>query len=245
MEKAVALANNDVATNGEERTDREKRRRKGRPLSAYFGKVQKFELIEVEQLSDVVLKRMNEVQPDAADRHKAWVAAEFRYPLRSLLIKAGHNSTFFVLLSMVVVAGGFATSGIAVAGGAEKGSSLAWVVFAIGLIVALAGGVAQIFRFGTRSNARRTLALNLREEGWNFAYKDGDYVEDQEALQKFRARVTDIQRRIADVARIDSDTPAGSSSGADQKPRVPPEKKDQGEAPAAVAGDGAGADDAR
>lgn len=234
---------------GGERTDRRKRRRKGRPLSALFGKVQKFELIEVEQLSDQVLKRMNEVQTGVDDKHKAWVAAEFRYPLRSLLIKAGHNSTFFVLLSMVVVAGGFATSGIAVAGGAEKGSSTAWVIFAIGLIVALAGGIAQIFRFGVRSNARRTLALSLREEGWNFVYKDGDYAEDKEALHKFRARVTDIQRRIANVAKIDSDTQAGSPSGADQKPDkspgVPPEKGVKGGTSAAVAGDGGGAGDAR
>jgi hypothetical protein len=215
----------------DELAKREKRRRKRRPLSAFFSKVQKFELIEVEQLSDEVLKRMNKAQPDDDDddKHKAWVAAEFRYPLRSLLIKAGHNSTFFVLLSMVVVAGGFATSGIAVAGGAEKGSSTAWVVFAIGLTVALAGGIAQIFRFGVRSNARRTLALSLREEGWNFVYKDGDYAEDEEALQKFRARITDIQRRVADVANVDSDTQTGSS-GANQKPGkspgVPPEKGD-------------------
>ena len=232
-----------------ERTGREKRRQKRRPLSALFGKVQKFELIEVEQLSDEVLKRMNEVQPNADARHKAWVAAEFRYPLRSLLIKAGHNSMFFVLVSIVVVAGGFATSGLAVAGGAEKGSSTAWVVFAIGLIVAMAGAIAQIFRFGVRSNARRALALGLREEGWNFVYKDGDYAEDKEAMKKFRVRVTDIQRRIADVAKIDSDTQAGSSSGADQQPRksseVPPDKDDQGGAHAAVAGDGAGAGPAR
>lgn len=234
--------------NAEEQTGRNKRRRKSRTFSALFGKVQKFELIEIEQLSDEVLKRMNEIQPDAVDRHKAWVAAEFRFPLRSLLIKAGHNSTFFVLLSMVVVTGGFATSGIAVAGGAGEGSAAAWVVFAIGLIVALAGGIAQIFRFGVRSNTRRTLALNLREEGWNFVYKDGDYAEDKEALKTFRARVTEIQRRIADVAQIDSDTQAGSSSGADQQPgknpRVQPEKSDQGTA-VASAGDGAGADDAR
>lgn len=235
--------------NGKKQTDRKKRRRKRRTFSALFGKVQKFELIEIEQLSDEVLKRMNEIQPDANDRHRAWVAAEFRFPLRSLLIKAGHNSTFFVLLSLVVVAGGFATSGIAVAGGAEKGSATAWVVFVIGLIVALAGGAAQIFRFGVRSNTRRSLALNLREEGWNFVYEDGDYAEDKKALQKFRARVTDIQRRIADVAKIDSDTQAGSPSGTDQQPgkspRVPPEKGDQGTPPAAVAGDGAGAGDAR
>lgn len=248
MEKNVALANNDGAMNGEEGTDREKRGRKRRPLSAYFGKVQKFELIEVEQLSDEVLKRMNKTQPDADERHKAWVAAEFRYPLRSLLIKAGHNSTYFALLSIVVVAGGFATSGIAVAGGAGEGSSAAWVVFAIGLIVALAGGIAQIFRFGVRSNARRALALNLREEGWNFVYKEGDYTNDADALRKFRARVNEIQRRIAEVASIDSEAQPAAPSGTDQKPgntaQVQPGKDDQGKTPGVTVTE-AGGDNAR
>jgi hypothetical protein len=216
-------------------------------LSALFGKVQKFELIEVRQLSAEVLKRMKALRPDDADMHKGWVAAEFHYPLRSLLIKAGHNSTFFVWVSMIVIAGGFATSGIAVAGGAEKGSSTAWIIFAIGLIVALAGGIAQIFRFGVRANARRTLALSLREEGWNFVYKEGDYAKDKEALQKFRARVTEIQRRIAEVASIDSETPPGPSSGTGQKDgkKAQPEADGKGGTPAAVAGAGADAGDAR
>jgi hypothetical protein len=220
----------------------------GRRLSIRLGRVQKFELVEVEQLSEEVLKRMKKLQPDADATHEKWVAAEFRYPLRSLLIKAGRNSMAFATLSLVVVVGGFATSGLAVAGGAEKGSAVAWGIFLIGLIVALAGGISQIFRFGIRSNARRTLALNLREEGWSFVYRDGDYADGGEPSRKFRARVTDIQRRVADVARIDSDTQAGSSSGAGQVPaknsRVPAEKE-QGETPAAVAGDGAGTDDAR
>lgn len=229
----------------DEQADRPKRpRREGRRWSALFGKVQEFELIEVRQLSAEVLKRMKALQPDAVDMHEGWVAAEFRFPLRSLLIKAGHNSTFFVLLSMVVVAGGFATSGIAVAAGADKGSLAAWIVFAVGLIVALAGGIAQTFRFGVRANARRTLALTLREEGWSFVYKEGDYAKDKEALQKFRTRVTEIQRRVAEVASIDSEAQAGAASGTNQEPgngsKVQSENDDQGGTPAAVAGAGAG-----
>jgi hypothetical protein len=184
---------------------------------------------------------MSEIQPEAGIRDKAWVAAEFRYPLRSLLIKAGHNATSFVLLSMVVVTGGFATSGLAVAGGAEKGSGTAWVIFAIGAIVALAGAVAQIFRFGIRSNARGAMALKLREEGWNYA-------DDKDALPKFRTRVTAIQRRIADVAKIDADGKTASPSGGEhhpaKPPKAPPEKSDQSKAPTAVGGDGGGGGDA-
>jgi hypothetical protein len=173
----------------------------------HLSRVQPFELIEVRQVTAEVLDRMNKLQPDAESRHKAWVAAEFQYPLRSLLIKAASNSTVFAFVSLVIIGGGFVTSGIAVAAGASKGSPAAWVVFATGLIVAMAGGIAQLFRLGTRSNERRALAVTLREEGWNFAYAEGEYTDPVDALQKFRGRVNEIQRRIADVASIESEAP--------------------------------------
>ena len=130
-------------------------------------RVPQFELEEIIQLSSLLVARMEALEPDADQRHEAWVASRFRYPLRSLLIKANGSSVAYVVLTLVVVAGGFATSGIAAAAGAGKGTSTttAWVVFGIRLLVALAGAISQQFRFGTRSSERRTLAVALREEG--------------------------------------------------------------------------------
>ena len=179
---------------------------------ARFAQVQEFELIEVRQLGANVLGRMIELQEGADKRHEAWVAAEFQYPLRSLLIKAALNSSLFLAISMVVVAGGFATSGITVAANASQGSLAAWIVFSLGLLVALAGGLAQIFRFGVRSNARRSLAVLLKEEGWNFVYAEGEYADSSDALQKFRARVHELQRRVAEVALIDADASPATPS---------------------------------
>jgi hypothetical protein len=177
-------------------------------------RVQTFELVEIRHLSKLVVERMDELQPDAKERHGAWVAAEFRYPLRSLLIKAAANSALFTAVSLVVVAGGFATSGITAAVGSSKSSVATWVVFAIGLLVALAGALAQLFRFGVKANERRTLAVTLREEGWNFVYEVGDFADDASALGKFRTRVDEIQRRIADVASIEADSTRRGNSGA-------------------------------
>jgi len=190
------------------------RRFSPRRLLIGLASVQEYELIEARQLAAEVLGRMKELQPGVDRRHDAWVAAEFQFPLRSLLIKAAFNSSLFLGISMVVVAGGFATSGLTIAADASQGSLVAWIVFSIGLLVALAGGLAQIFRFGVRSNERRTLAILLKEEGWNFVYKEGPYAKDADALQRFRARIHELQRRGGDIASIESEA----------SPAPPPER---------------------
>jgi hypothetical protein len=148
---------------------------------------------------------MDELLPDGRDQNQAWVASRLRYPLRSLLIKANGNAVMYVAVSLLIVGGGFATSGIAAAGGAGKGSPAAWVIFGIGLLVALAGGISQQFRFGFRSSERRTLAVALREEGWHFVYETGTYAEGATAVSALQARVDEIHRRIAQVAALDSE----------------------------------------
>jgi hypothetical protein len=190
-----------------------------------IARVPKFELREITDLSALVLERMNEDTPDDSKKNRAWVGAQFQYPLRSWLIKANWNSFTFVALSMVVVGGGFATSGIAAAAGAGKGSAASWFIFAIGLIVALVGGISQQFRFGVRANERRTLAVGLREEGWRFVYKVGDY-GCPEALPKFRAKVEELHQLAAKVAIVEGEAshpttpPTAPSGGGDGKPKV-------------------------
>ncbi|MCW2981104.1 MAG: hypothetical protein JWO14_2831 [Solirubrobacterales bacterium] len=175
-----------------------------------LGRVQEFELIEIAQLSNLVLERMDKDDAAApAGGNKAWVASQFRYPLRSWLIKANWNSFTFLGLSLLVIGGGFATSGITAAAGASKGSAAAWIIFAIGLIVAVVGGISQQFRFGVRANQRRALAVSLRAQGWRYVFKAGDYAGDG-ASAAFRAKVEELQNNAAQVGVIEGDTSAPS-----------------------------------
>jgi hypothetical protein len=187
-----------------------------RGLLARLGRVQKYELIGISQLSDLVLAQMDEEEPDGGAKNEAWVASQFHYPLRSWLIKAKWNSVTFVGLSLVIVGGGFATSGITAAAGASKGSAAAWIIFAIGLLVALVGGVSQQFRFGVRADERRALANSLRAEGWSYVYKIGEYANSG-ASAAFRAKVEELQTHAAQVAIIEGNptkapTPPASSN---------------------------------
>jgi hypothetical protein len=87
--------------------------------------VPRFELEEVRQLSGLIVAKLVAWQPADEAKHKAWVESRFHYPLRSLLIKSRGNAVAYVVVTVVVVAGGFAVSGIAAAEGAGKGTSAA------------------------------------------------------------------------------------------------------------------------
>ena len=124
-----------------------------------------------------------------------WVTHRFEAPLRTLRRQSYGNARVHVVVNMAVIAGGFATSGIAVAAGKGGEHGLSWVVFAIGLLVALAGGVSQIFRPGQRSTGRALLAAEMLDEGWALYDRHGEYKQDMKAADLFVL----FDRRIASI----------------------------------------------
>lgn len=183
-------------------------------LRSGFG-VARYELVEVEQLGELVTRRIVSDATMEPSLYSAWVASRFTFPLRGLLWQASRSTRGAVLLNLLVVAGGFATSGIAVASKGGKSSVSSWIVFTIGLIVAVAGGIAQLFRPAYRASERTSLAVDLREEGWAFATSSGIYdAATREAFEALDQRVTAIHRRAAKVSAIEPATQAPSQSGA-------------------------------
>lgn len=179
--------------------------------------VQRYELVEVQQLGDLILRRIVSDNQLSRTVYEPWVASRVTFPLRSLLLQASRNTRSAIFLNLLIVAGGFATSGIAVAtkSGGKSSALTSWVVFAVGLIVAVGGAVTQFFRPSFRASERTRLAVELREEGWAFATAAGAYSKDvMDALSAFQAKVSDVHRRAARVASLDSMTPAGPTGSA-------------------------------
>jgi hypothetical protein len=116
-------------------------------LRSIFG-VPTYQLTEVQQLERHILERIKSILGDEGTLYPNWVASRFTYPLRELLWQSSRNSRSHVVLNMIVVAGGFATSGIAAASAGKKETALPWVVFGIGLLVAVAGGSANCSGLG-------------------------------------------------------------------------------------------------
>jgi Protein of unknown function (DUF4231) len=188
-------------------------------LWSAFG-VPRSELDEVKSLGDHILLRLqrlpvldgSESRESQRQRLQDWVNGSFTRPLRALLLQASRNERSHAILNLAVIVGGFATSGIAVAAGSgHRGSNTAWIVFSFGLVVALAGGISQLFRPGYRATQRVTLATELRDEGWAFANASKDYKgkdnlkgsKNEGNLEKsfglFDERVSAINRRSAEI----------------------------------------------
>jgi hypothetical protein len=146
-----------------------------------------------------------------------WVKYRFEGPLLALLRGSYSNARTHFFVNMAVIVGGFATSGIAVASGnaTTSGSNgghntLAWVVFAIGLLVALSGGISQIFRPGQRSTGRSLLAAELLNEGWALDGRHGIYkasAEPNELFILFDRRIGEIRGQAFQLGVLDDSGP--------------------------------------
>ena len=183
-----------------------------------FG-VPRNELNEVYQLGNHILERLHQERPRGLsdDSLRDWVTSRFISLLRALLVRASSNTRGYLVLNLVVIGGGFATSGIAVAAGTgHKSSTAAWIVFGVGLAVALAGGISQVFRPGYRATQRTTLAMELQEEGWAFVLKTRDYPGEDPAVdfERLNQRVSDIHRRAAQVIGLEPESRTGQAAAA-------------------------------
>ena len=185
------------------------RARRGRLWSRLRGgwAVPQYEIRGVMQLGEHVRARAGRLTGPSQDAYRDWIESEFTYPLRALLWATARSRRAYMGLNLLVVAGGFATSGIAIAAGSgTKGSVTSWVVFALGFSVAIVGGVNQQFRPGHRATERNSVTVDMREEGWSFAMGSAEYAgDDAAAFALFQSRVFALQRRIASIGQLESD----------------------------------------
>jgi hypothetical protein len=79
----------------------------------------------------------------------------------------------FTVLTVVAIGAGFATSGVAAASGNTSWAK--WVVFTLGLLVAVVNSVQQNWKPSQRSASEFKAAAALKNEGWNFVYKRAAY----------------------------------------------------------------------
>lgn len=166
---------------------------------------------------DCIKKRLaatNTSSAEGEDCRGNWLLYSFQRPLEDLIAKASQNALAYLVVNLVVIGGGFATSGVSLAAQGGEGFDPSWLVFGIGLFVALAGGLSQQFRFGFRSSERRTLVLAFFNEGWHFALSTGAYAVDKDSAWKlFGERIDKLNERAAAVESIESELPKKPSSG--------------------------------
>jgi hypothetical protein len=117
--------------------------------------------------------------------------------------RAGSCQRWYYWLRLVTIAGGVvipALVGLDIAGTVVVG--VKWLVFGLGLLVALATSVEGFFRFGDRWRHYRLTVELLKSEGWQFFQRAGPYAEaasHAEAYPTFAARVEAVLGQDVDA----------------------------------------------
>ena len=143
---------------------------------------------QARELEGLILEKLpTDVRRDALER---FVASRFRDRMQAHLSAGPLYGTVHTVLGVIAVAGGVATSTLAA--GDEANSTL---VIVVGLVVAAAGAMGQIFQYGKRSGVRFRAGNDLRHEGWDYVLGEGKYknTSPTQAFERFYARIWEIE----------------------------------------------------
>jgi hypothetical protein len=121
---------------------------------------------EPRELSELILDKLPNGDP-----RREFVRHRFWRPFEHSINSAFTYSTGFTILTLVVIAGGVASSIISQTGWGHADTLIAIT----GLLVAIAAAVNRLWRPGLRGALRNKVANELRREGWSFVCDEGRY----------------------------------------------------------------------
>lgn len=115
----------------------------------------------------------------------------------------------FTLLSVGAIAAGVASTAISATEGAAE--DLRWVLFTLGLVVAVFTAINQLWKPSQRSVGAYRAANRLRRGSWDYVLGRGAYrgLSEQQAFERFLDEVAEIHAR---VEAIDELEPEGAPS---------------------------------
>ncbi|NUO83474.1 DUF4231 domain-containing protein [candidate division KSB1 bacterium] len=121
--------------------------------------------------------------------------------------RAKHTKSWYFRLRLTAIIGGLLIPALVSVNNFKVGATefeVKWVVFALGLIVAICGAVEEFFRFGERWRHYRQHLEALKTEGWQFVQLIGNYSSEQypthaAAYTKFATRIEEILQREVGV----------------------------------------------
>jgi hypothetical protein len=156
-----------------------------------------------------------------SDEHRHFVSSRWLETVLWMEAAAQRTRTRYYSLRLTTVVGAVivpALVSINAVGGTE--AAITWLTFAVSLVVAVSVAIEGFLRFGDRWRHYRSLAEEMKSEGWDFYELSGLYrAEDHEtAFPTFVERVDALLRRepqeyIEEIAR-----PAQTKADSDEPP---------------------------
>jgi hypothetical protein len=123
-----------------------------------------------------ILDRLPADDADPLNRaHRDFIKRRYAFHLVAYSVGAPRYDFAFNFLSLTSIVAALGSSGLSAAAGDGNGGTTRWIVFALGIVVALFTGVVQLVRPAQRATTRYQAANALRRAGWDFALARNDY----------------------------------------------------------------------
>jgi hypothetical protein len=147
---------------------------------------------------------------ELGDLEKSFLRSRWLEQLAWLEQRAGKNQARYYALRTVAIGSGVIVPALVSLDikASSSGSGVAWLTFALSLVVALSAALDGFYRFGDRWRNYRRTAEALKSRGWLFLQLAGPYAEfgsHEEAYTTFAADVEavlqeDVQNYVTRVA---------------------------------------------
>jgi hypothetical protein len=135
------------------------------------------------------------------ERHAAFLRYRFGGHLRNYRYFAGKYALAFTVLSLAVIASGFASSGIAA--GWNGASWARGTILGLGLVAGIAAAINQIWRPGEKAISRMRGANALCAEAWAFLECRGRYRQATGDNEGFGLFVDEVLRIVQQASAVD------------------------------------------
>lgn len=140
-----------------------------------------------------------------------FLAHRFHEPLLKYGASGPLYGRAFTVLSVSVVAAGFASS--AISANSSTAEDWRWVLIVLGLLVALFTAVNQLWKPGMRSVGNYRAGNALRREGWDYVFDRGRYEERKEGFHLFLDAIKEIQSQVDAIDEVQVEVGNGTDSG--------------------------------
>ena len=177
---------------------------------------------EADCLLDQVVKKAEKrtgqsaagAEPTPSTELRCFLEHRFKEPLLKYGFRGPAYGRAFTYLSVSVVAAGFASS--AISADQDTAGKLRWLLFGLGVLVALFTAINQLWKPGMRSVGSYRAGNALRREGWDFVLDSGRYraVKDKpnEAFDLFVDQIREIQSQVDAIDEIQAEISSSSSN---------------------------------
>jgi hypothetical protein len=119
----------------------------------------------------------------------------------------------FTYLSVAAIAAGVASSAISADPGSAK--SLRWLLFSLGLVVAITTSINQLWKPAQRSVGAYRAGNALRREGWDYVNERGRYQGMQEARKAYDLlldQIREIQAQVDSIDEVQAEIPGSGNT---------------------------------